>query len=59
MYYLWKNKESGIYYITDYKEVTKGGLIKIDGQGFIDVELVFSHKIKMEVIAFAQKESLR
>ena len=57
VFYLWKDK-LGIYYITDYKEIQSDGKVKIDGHGFLEVELVFSHKVKTELIAFAQKQTL-
>ena len=57
VYYLWKDK-NGINYMTDYKEVRADGKVKIDGCGFIEVELVCTGKSKGEIIAFAQKQAL-
>ncbi len=54
MYYLWKGK-TGIYYISDYKEIRPDGLVKIDNYGYIDVELIYSNKVKFNVIEYAQK----
>ena len=56
MYYLWKDK-IGCYYITDYKEIRSDGFVQVDGYGFIQCDLVFSHKIKNEVIKFAQQQA--
>ena len=56
MHYLWKDKR-GIYFITDYKEVRADGRVKVDGYGFLEVELVFSHKIKSELAAFAARQA--
>lgn len=59
MYYLWKDK-IGAYYITDYKEIRKtDGFVLIDAVGYTQAELVFSHEVKNEVIAFAQKEAFK
>lgn len=58
MYYLWKDK-NGIFYITDYKEIRSDGLVKIDSYGYIECELVFSHKIKTELINFAERNTLK
>ena len=59
MFYLWKDKKSTkdkvLVYITDYKEVRSDGKTKIDNSGYLDVELVFSSKIKNECVAYAQK----
>ncbi len=55
MYYLWKDKKS-IFYITDYKEIrNKDGKVKIDGQGYLEVELVLSSMFKTDLISYAQK----
>ncbi len=59
MYYLWKDKISTpgnlVVYITDYKEIRKeDGFAKIDPRGYIDVELIFSHKEKPKIIEYAQ-----
>ncbi len=57
MFYLWRDKRMAegtlIVYITDYEE-TKDGKVQIDGHGYIDVELLFKHEIKNELIKFAQ-----
>jgi hypothetical protein len=59
MFYLWKDKKSTkdkvLVYITDYKEVRSDGKTKIDNYGYLDVELVFSSKIKNECVDYAQK----
>jgi len=55
MYYLWKDKK-GIFYITDYKEIrNKDGKVKIDGQGYLEVELVLSSMLKTDLLSYAQK----
>ena len=54
MYYLWKDKK-GIFYITDYKEIrNKDGKVKIDGQGYLEVELVLSSMLKTDLLSYAQ-----
>ena len=59
MYYLWKDKKSTKntlqVYITDYKEINKQGNVKIDGYGYLDVELIFSSPVKADCIIHAQK----
>ena len=62
MYYLWKCKESTkdkmLVYVTDYKEIDNAGKVNVGGRGgdcYIDAELAFSSKIKMECFAYAQK----
>lgn len=59
MFYLWKDKRSTkervMVYITDYKEVRSDGKVKIDNYGYLDVELEFSSKNKMECVTHAQK----
>jgi hypothetical protein len=57
MYYLWKDKD-GIYFITDYKEIRPDGKVKIDGQGFMEAELVFSSEVKTELLTFARNQVL-
>lgn len=58
MYYLWRDKK-GIFYITDYREVRdKDGKVKIDGQGYLDVELVLSSMFKTDLISYAQKNPI-
>ena len=58
-YYLWKDKKSTkdkvLVYITDYKEVREDGKVKVDGYGYIEVELVKSSNVKTDLIAHAQK----
>ena len=56
-YYMWKDKD-GIHYMTDYKQVRADGKVKIDGHGFMEVELVCTGKSKAEIIDFAQKQTL-
>lgn len=59
MYYLWKDKK-GIFYITDYKEIrNKDGKVKIDGQGYLQVELVLSSILKTDLLSYAQKQRLQ
>lgn len=54
MYYLWKDK-NGVFYITDYKEIrNKDGKVKIDGQGYLKVELVLSSMLKTDLLSYAQ-----
>jgi hypothetical protein len=54
MYYLWKDKKD-IFYITDYKEIrNKDGKVKIDGQGYLEVELVLSSMLKTDLLSYAQ-----
>lgn len=53
-YYLWKDSNN-IFYITDYKEVSKDGKVQIDGYGFLEVELVLSSKVKSDLWEYTQK----
>jgi len=58
MYYLWKDK-NGVFYITDYKEIrNKDGKVKIDGQGYLEVELVLSSMLKTDLISYAQRTTM-
>lgn len=58
MYYLWKDKKSTkdnvLVYITDYKEIRADGKVKIDNYGYLEVELVKSSNIKMDLLTHAQ-----
>ncbi len=54
MHYLWKDKK-GIFYITNYKETNTEGLVKIDGRGFMEVELVFESILKSDLWSYVNK----
>lgn len=59
MFYLWKDKRSTndkvLVYITDYKEIREDGKVQIDNYGYMEVELVKSSSVKMDLITHAQK----
>ena len=48
-YYMWRDV-NGVYYITDYLEQADG-LTRIDGYGFMEVELVVQGPDKAGVVA--------
>ncbi len=55
-YYLWKNKNArDLYHITDYKEIRADGKVNVDRFGYIEVELVLSSKVKMDLIIHAEE----
>jgi hypothetical protein len=55
MYYLWKDKKD-IFYITDFKEIrNKDGKVKIDVQGYLEVELILSSMFKTDLLSYVQK----
>lgn len=58
MYYLWKDK-NGIFYVTDYKEVREDGKVKIDGHGYLDVELTLSSMLKTDLLSYAQRTTFK
>ncbi len=55
-YYLWKGEDNGRqakYYISDYHETNKDGLVKIDGHGYLKVILVHTSKNKLDLMKYA------
>jgi hypothetical protein len=59
IYYLWKDKRSTIdkliVYITDYREISTDGKVKIDDYGYLDAELLLSSNKKSDLIEHAKE----
>lgn len=54
MYYLWRDKTTSFFYITDYIEKVGNGFW-IDGHGLMNLNLVHIGTSKIQVIEYAQK----